>query len=322
MIVDASLKGWAGHALSHMVCLGEMGPGFLIHSEDVQIGDERIPADQRKVVTRTRGIATLLARGPGSAVPNTGTPPPRPEVTTVELLPDQSILSQVRDPTQYPEIDFLASVYRRIKIYGDWDVGRHSPPRIPQPADLPGDFLLEDASNLGLVLNDLEHQAGGLKAIEDQLRRFYAGIERVTAKVQGGMVQVFFHEKGLSRPIPATRISDGTLRYLCLLTILCHPKPPPLICIEEPEMGLHPDVLPMVAELLVEASQRTQLIVTTHSDLLVSGLSEVPESVLVCERDDNGTTLRRLEKDKLAEWLDKYSLGDLWLKGEIGGTLT
>jgi predicted ATPase len=95
-----------------------------------------------------------------------------------------------------------------------------------------------------------------------------------------------------------------------------------LICIEEPEIGLHPDVLPVVADLLVEASQRTQLIVTTHSDLLVSGLSEVPESVLVCERDEEGTTLRRLEKDKLAEWLEKYSLGDLWLKGEIGGTLT
>jgi predicted ATPase len=295
----------------------------VFFQEAVETSVPGLPMEERYFFERTPAEApTLQARPNPFQLPGTvaGREPKRlgPE----DLLPEQSVLSQIRDPNQYPEITYLAQAYSEIKLYGDWDVGRHSPPRVPQPADLPGDFLLEDASNLGLVVNDLEHQAGGLKAVEDQLRRFYAGIERVSAKVQGGMVQVFFHEKGLTRPIPATRISDGTLRYLCLLTILCHPKPPPLICIEEPEVGLHPDVLPVVAELLVEASRRTQLIVTTHSDLLVSGLSEVPESVLVCEREEGGTTLRRLEKDKLAEWLDKYSLGDLWLKGEIGGTLT
>jgi predicted ATPase len=132
-------------------------------------------------------------------------------------------------------------------------------------------------------------------------------------------VQVFVREEGLIQPIPATRLSDGTLRYLCLLTILCHPEPPPLICIEEPEIGLHPDVLPNLAKLLIEASQRTQLIVTTHSEALVSTLSEVPEAVLVCERDEDGTHLRRLDPDKLSEWLKDYTLGDLWAMGEIGG---
>ena len=70
----------------------------------------------------------------------------------------------------------------------------------------------------------------------------------------------------------------------------------------------------------VEASQRTQLIVTTHSDVLVSALSETPEAVVVCEHDDKGSHLRRLEAEKLRKWLEKYSLGDLWLKGQIGGT--
>ena len=99
------------------------------------------------------------------------------------------------------------------------------------------------------------------------------------------------------------RLSDGTLRYLCLLAILCHPEPPPLICIEEPETGLHPDILPTIAELLIEASQRTQLIVTTHSDILVSALSDIPEAVLVCEKDEDGTHFKRLNKDDLKEWL-------------------
>ena len=85
------------------------------------------------------------------------------------------------------------------------------------------------------------------------------------------------------------------------------------------ELGLHPDILPAIAELLKEASERTQLIVTTHSDALVSSLSDTPESILVCERDDEGTHLRRLETEALKEWLEKYSLGELWRMGEIGG---
>ncbi len=145
-------------------------------------------------------------------------------------------------------------------------------------------------------------------------------MEDLTTPIQGGTVQVFIHEKGLHNPIPATRLSDGTLRYLCLLTILCHSAPPPFVCIEEPESGVHPDILPTLADLLVDASRRTQLIVTTHSDTLVSALSAVSEAVLVCERDADGSRLRRLDPDQLQIWLEQYSLGELWRMGEIGGT--
>ena len=131
-------------------------------------------------------------------------------------------------------------------------------------------------------------------------------------------MQVFFQEGKYI--VPATRLSDGTLRYLCLLAILCHPNPPPLICIEEPELGLHPDVLPTLADLLKDASDRTQLIVTTHSDVLVDALTDQPEAVIVAERGPQGTTLTRLDADKLKPWLEKYRLGQLWTRGEIGGT--
>ena len=92
-----------------------------------------------------------------------------------------------------------------------------------------------------------------------------------------------------------------------------------MVCIEEPELSLHPDILKSIAELLINASGKTQLIITTHSDALVSALSDYPESVLVCERNDTGTKLRRLEKNQLDLWLKKYSLGDLWRMGELGG---
>jgi predicted ATPase len=236
-----------------------------------------------------------------------------------ELNPEQSILSQRKDGDIYPEITYLGNQFADIRIYSEWNLGRSAVLRTPQKTDDPNDFLLEDASNLALVLNDLQSRAKR-KLLVNKLKKFYDGIDGFDTKIQGGTIQLVIHEEGFQKSIPATRLSDGTLRYLCLLTILCHPTPPPLICIEEPELGLHPDILPTVAELLIEASQRTQLIITTHSDVLVSALTEIPESVLVCERDEAGTHLRRLEAEPLKEWLEKYSLGELWRMGEIGGT--
>lgn len=232
---------------------------------------------------------------------------------------DQSILSQRNDPDSYPALNYLAEQYRAIKIYRNFNFeGPNSMRRAQQP-DLPIDFLEEDGRNLSLVLNDLQHQ-GVMAVIVEKLRAVYEDVESISVRVAGGTMQTFLRERGMSSPIPAARLSDGTLRYLCLLTILYHPSPPPLICLEEPEIGLHPDLISGLAEMLREASQRTQIIVTTHSDLLVSKFSDQPEAVVVCERTPTGTTLKRLEAKALEGWLEEYSLGDVWLKGGIGGT--
>jgi len=234
-----------------------------------------------------------------------------------QLIPDQSVLSQRKDPDQYPELTYLSKEFSQISLYRDWHIGRNSEPRMPQKTDLPEHPLLEDGSNLGLVLNNLQYQLGSRQII-DKLQKFYEVAEELSVKIYGGTVQIFIREEGLIQPIPATRLSDGTLRYLFLLALLLDPTPPPLLCIEEPEIGLHPDILPTIAEMLIEASQRTQLIVTTHSDVLVSALS--PESVVVCERNQSGSNLQRLDSDLLKEWLKDFSLGHLWRMGEIGGT--
>jgi predicted ATPase len=121
--------------------------------------------------------------------------------------------------------------------------------------------------------------------------------------------------------ISATRLSDGTLKFLCLMAVLCDPNPGPLICIEEPENGLHPDALALVGDALREAAARTQLIVATHSDALVDRFTDEPENVIVCERDfDESTCFKRLSSGDLKEWLQEYTLGELWRRGEIGGT--
>ena len=234
----------------------------------------------------------------------------------VEL--EKSILSQRRDPDQYPEITYLAQSFNKIRLYREWSFGRYTPARMPQKADLPNEVLEPDASNLGLVLNRLRRDPVVKDRLLQALRVLYEGIDDFDVQIEGGTVQVFFQEGRFT--VPATRLSDGTLRYLCLLAILCHPSPPPLICIEEPELGLHPDVLPTLAGLMKEASERCQLIVTTHSDVLVDAMTDQPESVLVAEKTDLGTTLTRLDAEKLRPWLEKYRLGQLWTRGEIGGT--
>ncbi len=236
---------------------------------------------------------------------------------------NQSILKQLSvfaPDWPAPRLRHLADAFSGMRIYRELDVGRSGVLRKPQPTDLEEDFLYESGRNLAAVINGLDNRPAAIEPLLDRLKRFYEPVMKITTRVIGGTMQLMVHERALKEAIPATRLSDGTLRYLCLLSILCHPEPPPLICIEEPELGLHPDVLHSVAELLVEASQRTQLIVTTHSDLLVSALSEVPEAVVVCERTDAGTSLTRsTDIPGFSDWLKDYSLGELWLMGRMGG---
>jgi len=230
----------------------------------------------------------------------------------------RSVLAQLRDPQTYPDISFLQDVYERIRVYRDWTFGRDSVFRQPQRADMRNDRLEEDFSNLGLFINRLRREPQAKAAVLDGLRDLYNDFTDFDVIVEGGSVQVFFTEGQFT--IPATRLSDGTLRYLCLLAILFDPSPPPLICIEEPELGLHPDILPKLADHLAAASQRTQIIVTTHSDILVDAMTERPEAVVICEKHEGRTQMQRLNRDDLAAWLEKYRLGQLWTKGQLGGT--
>lgn len=231
---------------------------------------------------------------------------------------NQSILAQRNAPESYPEISHLNGAYGGIRLYREWSIGRNSVFREPQKADLRTDRLEEDFSNLGLFLNKLRRNPKAKQALLAHLRDLYDGLTDFDVSVEGGTLQVFFTEGDFT--IPAPRLSDGSLRYLCLLAILCDHDPPPLIGIEEPELGLHPDLLPKLADLLVEASTRCQLIVTTHSDILVGALSDQPEAIVVCEKHDGQTSMRRLDAKEPAPWLEKYRLGQLWTSGELGGT--
>ena len=232
---------------------------------------------------------------------------------------NQSILSQMRDPYSYPELTSVGLLFQSMSFYDDMYFGRNALSRLPQQTNLPQNVLASDASNLSLVLSDLLNKPPVREQILERLKEFYPYFKNVLTPIVAGTVQTSFHEEGLVHSVPARRLSYGTMRFLYLLAVLCNPKPPLIVCIEEPELGLHPDIIPEVAKLLVEASSRSQIFVTTHSDILVDALTDVPEAVIVCEKVDGATQLRRLDSDDLKPWLADYRLGELWTRGQIGG---
>jgi predicted ATPase len=305
--VDAVIQNPSGPALRYAISFTEVAQRFEIKDERIEKERPAIGHQAPYFYYRFQsGRPVLNVRGKERSLQRE------------DIDVERSILAQRRDPDQYPEITYLAEILPKIRLYREWSFGRRTAPRLPQKADLPNDLLEPDASNLGLVLNRLRRDPAVKGRVLQALGKLYDGIEDFDVQIEGGTVQVFLQERGIT--VPATRLSDGTLRYLCLLAILCHPNPPPLVCIEEPELGLHPDILPTIAELLREASSRCQLVVTTHSDVLVDAMTDTPEVLLVCEKKEGATRFRRLARTDVQMWLDRYRLGELWTRGEIGGT--
>lgn len=235
-----------------------------------------------------------------------------------DLDPQKSILAQRKDPDAYPEITALAEGYDDIRIYRDWAIGRTVMPRQPQRADMWSSWLMEDFSNLALVLNNIRNDRDSERNMLDTFRYVYNGATDIRTRLEGGLVYILVREKNCD--VPAARLSDGTLHFLSLLAILYNPKIAPVTCIEEPELGLHPDLIGVLAKAILFASERSQLIITTHSPLLLDALGESPDSIIVCEKgEDEGTVMKRLDSEDLKVWLDRYSLGTLWRRGDLGG---
>lgn len=228
-----------------------------------------------------------------------------------------SILSQIRDPEHYYTLDVLQRAYGGIVIYRDWTFGTSSPMRSSQVPDGPANDVGRGGRNAVTVVASMKR--ADRNRLVKEMQSLYPEIEDVRVAPAGAGAMQLFIEEGSGVEISAERLSDGTLRFLFLLAILLQPEPPPMIVIEEPELGLHPDVIPKLAALLIEASERTQLVVTTHSRMLIDALGDDPESVIVCEKHNGQSTFERLDGERMKVWLEKYSLGELWSKGEIGG---
>jgi predicted ATPase len=289
-----------------------------------KVGKEIIRTSKRE--DRLESYSWFESNGmQGEILPRSSSPGTAPRY--LGLNADQSVLSQLAQLQMQLagsgiflyELYEIENFFDSFDFHQDWKFGADLTPRDPIPVGQPIERLEEDARNLAQMLAYYkDYHRPIFDQINEQMKRFYAPLKSIDLRLIGTHLQVVINEEG-GFSIPAYRLSDGTLRWLAMLTILLNPTPAPVTCIDEPELGLHPDIIPTLADLLRDASTRTQLILTTHSQSLVECFSDDPESVCVCEKVDGATRIQRLNKKKLSSWLEDYSLGQLWAKGEIGG---
>ena len=288
---------------------------LLSLDESLHLFDTRQGKVLRPYFHASNGDARLWPDLPHDAPDDYADPP-----TETYVHRHQSVLSEIRDPFDHRTLTRTSRSLSRIGMYRSWYVGRDSPVRNPQRTDGDPNFLEEDFSNLALVVNDLLSRRLE-PSLNDYLSRFYESYESLHPRIFGNTIELVVNEAGLGSSLPASRLSDGTIRFIALLAILCHPNPPPLICIEEPEIAMHPDSVDLIAELLRQAAERTQIIVTTHSPWLIGRFSAEPEAVIVCDMDaTEGTRLHRLSHKEVEDWFDgDRDLGDIWMSGAIQG---
>jgi predicted ATPase len=178
--------------------------------------------------------------------------------------------------------------------------------------------LAADAGNLAAFLRRIatEHPADyeRIRSVVQQVAPFFRDF--VLSEEQG-RIRLRWRQLGVDGDFGADALSDGTLRFICLATLLLQPDPPPLIVLDEPELGLHPYAIVVLAGLLRSASTRTQLVAATQSVSLVNQFGI--EDLLVVERRDHQSTFVRHSEDDLAAWLEDFSSGDLWEKNLLGG---
>lgn len=225
-----------------------------------------------------------------------------------EINTELSILSQRKDPNTHPEVSWLGSQYSNIKIYQPSAFEANSKARLAFTPSIQAEVLAEDYSNLGAVLYHLTQVEEVNTQILAHLGHYTGSVTEIGFEhLVDGSLSPYLVEDGYK--IPFSRTSAGVLRFISLLCLLCQPNPPALVCIEGIEEGLHPQALPLLAEILVDAASQGQLIVTTHSDLLVESFLDTPDTVLTFDRVNGKTVVNRQDTHLLEKWLDEYTLG-------------
>ncbi len=221
-----------------------------------------------------------------------------------------------------PVPSFTYAYLSGIRVFHFHDTSSDAPVMSSEPKEN-SVGLAGDARNLAPFLLYLrDNQPATYDHIKDTIRLiapFFADF--VLVPDTAGRVTLRWRQVGLPEDTfgPAA-FSDGTLRFVCLATLLNQPGEflPKLILLDEPELGLHPHAIQILAELLKSAGARTQLIIATQSPYLVDQFA--PDSVIVVERQDNASILKRLQNQEWEAWLEQYRLGDIWRMNLLGGT--
>jgi predicted ATPase len=230
----------------------------------------------------------------------------------------ETSLSQV--PKMYYEPESLRKSLASSSYYGALDVSVNSQIRLPQtmrPAKLPG----ANGENLISCLYDLrETNRDNFELIEDILKSAFSDFERLNfPPVAAGTLSMTWKDKNFDQPIYIHELSEGTLRFLWLTTLLQSENLTTITLIDEPEVSLHPELLRHLVYSMREASKNTQLIVATHSERLIRFLE--PKEILICDLEDGETKMTWADSLDLEKWLEDYTLDQLWEMNIMGGKL-
>ena len=219
---------------------------------------------------------------------------------------------------------FAEPLYRQIRnnlvVYHFHDTSDTSSAK--QAADVDDNRLFRpNAANLPAYLYWLqEKHPVQFRHIEEHIRLVAPFFERFVlapSKLNEKKIKLEWRQKGSDAYFDAYSLSDGTFRFICLATLLLQPNPPALILLDEPELGLHPFAIRILAEMLEAASKRVQVLLATQSVTLLNNFAV--QDVIVAENDGLKTTFNRLDAQKLKGWLDEFSIGELWEKNVLGG---
>jgi predicted ATPase len=218
--------------------------------------------------------------------------------------------------------DWVRERLGRWRVYHLHDTSESSPmKKTAQVAD--NSFLRDDASNLAafLYLLKLRHQSSYalIRATVIQVAPFFDDFNLEPDRLNLDTIRLSWKHRNSDQYFGAAALSDGTLRFMALATLFLQPKElrPSTIILDEPELGLHPKAIVLLAALIKQAASHCQVILSTQSPILLDHFS--PEDVIVAERQDGETVLKRLDRAPLETWLVDYGLGQLWEKNELGG---
>jgi predicted ATPase len=234
---------------------------------------------------------------------------------TWEHNPLETSLSQV--PKMFRQPEELRHILATTTQYHALDVGFNAPIKLPQqmkPATLPG----ANGEDLVPYLYYLrESDRDRFETITDSLQAAFPDFEELNfPPVAAGMLAMTWKDRNFSKPIYMNELSEGTLRFLWLVSLLQSPNLSTITMIDEPEVSMHPEMLSLLVDLMRETSMRTQLIIASHSDRFVRFLR--PEEVVVMDIDDDGcATAAWADTLDLEKWLDEYGLDEVWRMGQM-----
>jgi len=213
-----------------------------------------------------------------------------------------------------------------VKYINDWKVYHFHDTSLTSPMKQPSridDYysLAVDGGNIASFLYFIrQNHSQTYQKIVKTIQRvapFFADFILEPDIANKNIIKLRWKHKGSDNYFDANDLSDGTIRFICLTTLLLQPNPPTMILIDEPELGLHPFALNILASMFKIASKKTQIIASTQSTTFADFFN--PEDILIVDYKNNATEIKRVDNEKLKEWLEEYSIGELWQKNLLGG---